>query len=274
MAVKVYKPVTPGQRASSVTDRSKLAKSPKKSLTSGRKNMAGRARGASISVRHKGGGVKKRLRAIDLRQTKDIPGVVETIEYDPYRTAFIALIKYADGDRRYVLAEERMKVGQEIRVGEKAPVKRGNRLPLGRIPGGADVFNIQYAPDSDSTFVRAAGSSASVAAHESKEAVQLKLPSGEVRRFRADCLATIGVAANREHENIRVGKAGRTRKMGIRPTVRGKAMNPVDHPHGGGEGGSPIGLPGPKSPSGLYTLGRKTRRGPRSTHVVRPRKGR
>lgn len=274
MAVKTYQPTTPGRRDMSVTDRSKLAKSPQKSLTSGRKRQAGRPRGASITVRHQGGGAKRRFRDIDFLQNQDLKGTVEAIEYDPYRTAFIALVKYENGSRFYILAEDTMTVGQEIRVGEKAPVKKGNRLPLGRVPGGADVFNIQFAPEAKSTLVRAAGSSASIAAHESKQFVQVKLPSGEVRRFRADCLATLGVAANREHENITIGKAGRSRLMGKRPTVRGKAMNPVDHPHGGGEGGSPIGLPGPKSPSGLYTLGRKTRRRQRSKHVVRPRRGR
>jgi large subunit ribosomal protein L2 len=272
MAVKQYKPVGNGQRGMSVTDRSKLAKKPLKSLTAGKKRQAGRPRGASITVRHQGGGAKRKLREIDFLQTKDVKGIVESVQYDPFRTAFIALIKYADGDRRYVLAEDTMTEGQEIRVGADAPVKRGNRLPLGKIPGGTAIFNIQLAPDARSTMVRAAGSSASIAAHETKDTVQVKLPSGEVRRIPSSCLATLGVAANRDHENITVGKAGRSRKMGKRPTVRGKAMNPVDHPHGGGEGGSPIGLPGPKSPSGLYTLGRKTRRRQVPKSVVRGRR--
>ena len=169
------------------------------------------------------------------------------------------MLVYADGRRSYVLAEAGMKPGQEIRSGADAPVRRGNRLPLRRIPGGSPVFNVQLTPGGRGTMVRAAGSAATMTGLESGMAL-LKLPSGEVRRVPADCLATYGQASNREHEAVTVGKAGRNRRRGIRPSVRGKAMNPVDHPHGGGEGGAPIGLPGPKTPSGLYTLGRKTRK--------------
>lgn len=271
MGIKVYKPTTNGRRGMTVIDRRGLAAEPHKALLKGRKNRAGRPQGASISMRHRGGGAKKHLRTVDFAQTKNVPAVVETIEYDPYRTAFIALLKYSDGDRRYILAEQTMKVGQKIEVGAKASVTRGNRLPLGRIPGGSAVFNIQLSPEGRGTLVRAAGSSASVAAHETAKIVQLKLPSGEVRRVPAECLATLGTASNRDHMNVNIGKAGVNRRRGIRPHVRGKAMNPVDHPHGGGEGGSPIGLKGPKTPSGLYTLGRKTRRRRLSKSIVRPR---
>ena len=271
--VRQYKATTNARRGASTVDTKDLAKGPRKSLVRGRKYTAGRTR-SGITARHRGGGAKRLLREVDFVQTKAVPAKVESIEYDPNRTAFIALLKYADGDRRYVLAEQTMRVGQEIRVGADVPIKKGNRLPLGKIPGGTAIYNIQLSPEGKGTLVRSAGSSATVAAHESKTLTQVKLPSGEVRRIPAGCLATLGSASNRDHENVTIGKAGRVRRKGRRPHVRGKAMNPVDHPHGGGEGGSPIGLPGPKTPSGLYTLGRKTRKRPRSKSVVRPRKGR
>lgn len=273
LKLKLYKPTTPGRRkASAITLPGNTG--PYKPLVKGRKSQAGRASSGTITVRHRGGGVKRKLRAVDFVQNREIPAKVERIEYDPNRTSHLALILYVDGRRSYVLAEEAMREGQEIRVGTDAPVKTGNRLPLGKIPGGSSVFNVQLTPGGRGTFVRAAGSAATMTGIESGSAL-LKLPSGEVRRVSADCLATIGQAANRRHADVRVGKAGRNRRRGIRPHVRGKAMNPVDHPHGGGEGGSPIGLPGPKTPSGLYTLGRKTRhksaQKARARNVVRSR---
>jgi large subunit ribosomal protein L2 len=255
--LKIYKPTTPGRRkASVITGTAKGA--PHKSLVKGAKSQAGRSSAGSITVRHRGGGVKKKLRTVDMVQDREIPATVERIEYDPNRTSHLALICYADGRRSYILAEETMREGQQVQSGAKAPVKTGNRMPMSRIPAGSSVYNIQLAPKGNGTFVRAAGASATLMGTESGYAL-LKLPSGEVRRVHEGCLATIGTAANRRHADVRIGKAGRNRLKGKRPHVRGKAMNPVDHPHGGGEGGSPIGLPGPKTPSGLYTLGRKTR---------------
>lgn len=255
--LKLYQPTTPGRRKASVITLDNKQGS-YKPLVKGKKSQAGRSSAGTITVRHRGGGVKRKLRTVDMVQDREIPAKVERVEYDPNRTAHLALILYVDGRRSYVLAEETMQVGQEIHVGAKAPVKIGNRLPLSKIPGGSSVFNIQLAPSGRGTFVRAAGSAATMTGTESGFAL-LKLPSGEVRRVPENCLATLGQAANRRHADVRVGKAGRNRLKGRRPHVRGKAMNPVDHPHGGGEGGSPIGLPGPKTPSGLYTLGRKTR---------------
>lgn len=255
--LKIYKPTTPGRRKSSVITGTAKG-GPYKPLVKGKKSQAGRSSAGTITVRHRGGGVKRKLRQVDLIQSREIPAKVERIEYDPNRTAHLALICYADGRRSYVLAEETMKIGQEIQVGKGAAVRTGNRLPLSKIPGGSSVFNIQLNATGRGTFVRAAGTAATMTGTESGFAL-VKLPSGEVRRVPEDCLATIGMAANRRHADVRIGKAGRSRLKGRRPHVRGKAMNPVDHPHGGGEGGSPIGLPGPKTPSGLYTLGRKTR---------------
>ena len=266
--LKLYQPTTPGRRKASVITLDNK-QGPHKPLVKGKKSQAGRSSAGTITVRHRGGGVKRKLRQVDMVQNREIPAKVERIEYDPNRTAHLALILYVDGRRSYILAEEKMKAGQEIRVGKDAPVKTGNRLPLSKIPGGSSVYNIQLSKDGRGTFVRAAGTAATMTGIESGFAL-LKLPSGEVRRIPQDCLATIGQTANRRHADVRIGKAGRNRLKGRRPHVRGKAMNPVDHPHGGGEGGSPIGLPGPKTPSGLYTLGRKTRH--KSANKARARK--
>ncbi len=265
--LKLYQPTTPGRRKASVI--TMPGKGPHKPLVKGRKSGSGRSSAGRITVRHRGGGVKRKSRDVDFVQDRPIPATVERIEYDPNRTSHLALILYVDGRRSYILAEETMKAGQEVRSGADAPVKLGNRLPLSKIPGGSSVFNIQLAPSGRGTFVRAAGGAATMTGTESGFAL-IKLPSGEVRRVRQDCLATLGQAANRRHADVRIGKAGRNRLKGRRPHVRGKAMNPVDHPHGGGEGGSPIGLPGPKTPSGLYTLGRKTRH--KSAQKARARK--
>lgn len=259
MAIKNFKPTTPGRRGSSAATLPRNIRGPHKPLVKGRKSQAGRSSAGRITVRRRGGGVKRKLREVDFVQDRTVPAKVEQIEYDPNRSAHIALLLYVDGRRSYILAEATMKAGQEIRSGADAPVKTGNRLPLSKIPGGSSVFNIQLNPTGRGTFVRAAGSTATMTGVETGQAL-IKLPSGEVRRVPANCLATIGRSANPEHELVTTGKAGRNRRRGIRPHVRGKAMNPVDHPHGGGEGGSPIGLPGPKTPSGLYTLGRKTRK--------------
>lgn len=258
MAVKSYRPTTPGRRGASVVRRPDLAE-PLKALRKGKALRAGRAHSGRITVRHRGGAVKRRIRDIDFAQNKEVPAVVEHLAHDPFRSAFIALLKYADGERRYVLAEEQQRTGAKVETGAKAAVRRGNRLPLGKIPAGTTIFNIQLYEGAESSLVRAAGSTATVVSQETR-LTQVRLPSGEVRRISSNCLATIGMVSNRERENITIGKAGRNRRLGIRPHVRGKAMNPADHPHGGGEGGSPIGLKGPKTPSGLYTLGRKTRR--------------
>ena len=271
--VRNYRPTTNARRGASMIDRRQLAESPKKSLTRGKASSGGRNNTGRISVRHKGGGVKKNLRTIDFIQDKAVPATVASLEYDPYRSAYIALLKYTDGDYRYVLAEGRLTVGQRVQAGAEAPVATGNRIPLRRVPGGSAIFNIQAAPGRAGTLVRAAGSSATVVAQEAGGYTQVKMPSGEVRRLPGASLATLGVVSNREHENVTIGSAGRNRRRGIRPTVRGKAMNPTDHPHGGGEGAQPIGLKGPKTPSGLYTLGRKTRRKNKQTRsVVRARR--
>lgn len=272
MPIKVYKPTTPGRRKSSVNFNKDLASSPFKPLTKGRPNAVGRGRAGRITVRHRGGGSKRLYRVVDFLQDKAVPASVEQLEYDPYRTGYLALLKYADGERRYILAEASMKAGQSIEFGTAAAIRPGNRLPVGSIPAGTSIHNIQLTPTGRSTLVRSAGSNGSVVSHERERgATQIKLPSGEVRRVVSVCLATIGTVSNPQHENVRIGKAGRSRHRGIRPYVRGKAMNPVDHPHGGGEGGAPIGLKGPKTPSGLYTLGRKTRRGARPKSVIRSR---
>lgn len=271
MAIRVYKPTTPGRRQSSVATLAKTRKLPKR-LAAGAAKRQGRDNRGRITVRRRGAGAKRQVRIVDLVQTKPVPATVESIHYDPNRTAHLALLKYADGDKRLVLAEHSMKKGQKVETGKDAPFRTGNRISLGRVPAGTQVFNIQSRPDGTGTFVRSAGSAATVTGQEKGDAL-VKLPSGEVRRIARDCLATVGQVSNRQHENVRIGKAGRSRHMGIRPKVRGKAMNPTDHPHGGGEGQQPIGLKGPKTPSGLYTLGRKTRRkgraARRSAKIVR-----
>jgi len=234
-------------------------KEPEKSLTFGRKRRMGRSKQGRITTRHKGGGNKKLFREIDFKQNKiDIPGKIIALEYDPNRSAFISLIQYHDGEKRYVLAIKNMKVGDAVITSENAPLTDGSRMPLAKIPVGFFIHNVEMQPGKGGQIVRSAGSSAKVMAHEGKY-TNVQMPSSEVRRILSSCMATIGVLSNPEHNLISYGKAGASRWRGIRPTVRGSAMNPVDHPHGGGEGAQPIGLPYPKTPWGKHALGKKTR---------------
>lgn len=261
MPVKRYKPTTPGRRISSVdTFEDVTTDKPHKKLTIKRKKFAGRTKG-KITVRHRGGGAKQRIRLVDFKREKfDIPATVATIEYDPGRGARIALLNYADGAKRYMLAPTGLKVGDKVVSSKKrAAVTPGNRYPLDQIPEGMHVYNIELQPGKGGQLARGAGSSVQIMAVEGSLAT-LKLPSGEIRQVSRLCMATIGQASNPDRRLIRWGKAGRTRHRGIKPTVRGKAMNPVDHPHGGGEGRNPIGLKRPKTPTGKPAMGVKTRR--------------
>lgn len=262
MAIKVYKPTTPGRRQTSIVASSDITKArPEKKLTARRKRKAGRNQTGRITVRHRGGGAKRRLRHLDFKRARfDDPAKVMAIEYDPNRSARIALIKYSDGSLSYILAPQGVKLGSSLLSSDKKiAVKSGNRMPLKFIPAGLDIYNIELNPGRGGVMVRSAGTSANLQAIEGKFA-QLKMPSGEIRLINKECLATLGTLSNPDHRLIRVGKAGRKRHMGIRPTVRGKAMNPVDHPHGGGEGRHPIGLKYPKTKWGKHALGVKTRR--------------
>lgn len=258
--MKLLKPTTPGQRQRTIADYSMLTnKEPEKSLTFGRKRRMGRSKQGRITTRHKGGGNKKLFRDIDFKQNKlNVPGTIIALEYDPNRSAFISLIQYHDGEKRYVLAVKNMKVGDAVITSENAPLTDGSRMPLAKIPVGFFIHNVEMQPGKGGQIVRSAGSSAKVMAHEGKYA-HVQMPSSEVRKILSSCMATIGVLSNPEHNLISYGKAGASRWRGIRPTVRGSAMNPVDHPHGGGEGAQPIGLPYPKTPWGKHALGKKTR---------------
>jgi large subunit ribosomal protein L2 len=262
MAIKVYKPTSPGRRGMTGIDyRAVLTKSkPEKKLTKSISRKFGRSRGR-ITVRHKGGGHKRKYRLVDFIRNKfGVPAKVSAIEYDPNRTSFIALLNYADGEKKYILAPEGLKIGSEIISGEKTPLQIGNRMQLKNIPVGTQVHDIELQPGQGGKIVRSAGSFATVMANEAGF-TNLKLPSGEIRMFRDLCLATIGQISNSEQGTIIIGKAGRSRWLGIRPTVRGSAMNPCDHPHGGGEGRAPIGLrKGPKTPWGKQARGVKTRK--------------
>ncbi|MEN1762161.1 50S ribosomal protein L2 [Anoxynatronum sibiricum] len=260
MAIKKYKPTSPARRHMSVSTFEELSKvEPEKSLLAPLKKSGGRNAQGKITVRHRGGGAMRKYRIIDFKRNKDgVPAKVATIEYDPNRSANIALLHYADGDKRYILAPNHLKVGDKVESGEGADIKVGNALPLKSIPVGTVVHNIEMKPGKGGQIARAAGNSAQLMAKEGKYAL-LRLPSGEIRYILIECRATIGQVGNLDHENISIGKAGRTRHMGIRPTVRGSAMNPNDHPHGGGEGRAPIGRPGPVTPWGKPALGYKTR---------------
>ncbi|HEY4489441.1 MAG TPA: 50S ribosomal protein L2 [Candidatus Paceibacterota bacterium] len=262
MYMKTYKPTSPSRRNMTTLPYKKLLSGdkPMKSLLSSKKRQAGRNNAGRITTRHQGGGHKRRLRDIDFKYNKkDIPAKIETIEYDPYRTGFIARALYADGERRYVLAPKDVKVGDTFMVGENVPVKPGNRVPLGRIPSGTFVYNIELKLGAGARLARSAGNYAEVIAHDAGYA-QLKLPSTEVRKVSDLCYASIGAVGNEESRLVKIGKAGRSRWMGIRPTVRGTAMNPVDHPHGGGEGRQGRGLRRAKSMWGKPTgKGQKTR---------------
>jgi large subunit ribosomal protein L2 len=275
--IKKFKPTTPGRRQMSVADFSILTKKkPEKSLTVRLKKNSGRNNTGRITCRHRGGGTARQYRLIDFKRVdkKNIPAKVTAVEYDPNRTPYILLVQYKDGDRRYHLAPEGVKVGDEIVTAEKAKIKPGNRMMLKSIPVGFEIFNIQIDPNKGGQMVRTAGSSAKLMAVEGKYA-QVQLPSKEIRLFHKECFATIGKLSNSEHGLIKVGKAGRKRHMGKRPQVRGKVMNPCDHPHGGGEGGCPIGLKHPKTPWGLPALGYKTRKKKKPTDkfIYRTRKG-
>ena len=261
MPVKEHKPTTPGRRTYTSLDKSELDdKDPERRLVVPRKQKAGRNRDGHVTVRHRGGGHKRRIRIVDFKRYKDnIPAKVAAIEYDPGRSANLALLHYADGEKRYILAPEGLQKGDTVISGEQAAARRGNALPLGRIPVGVVVHNVELNPGRGGQLARGAGSEAQIMAREGNY-VHLRLPSGEIRLVLTQCRATIGRVGNADHGNINYGKAGRNRWRGFRPTVRGSAMNPVDHPHGGGEGKAPIGHPSPLSPWGKKTLGKKTRR--------------
>ena len=261
MAIRVYKPTSPARRFMSVLSYEGLTKKePERSLTTDLRHKAGRNNSGKITVRHQGGGARRKYRIIDFRRNKDnIPAKVAAIEYDPNRTCFIALLNYADGEKRYILAPLDLKVGDVVMSGAESDIKPGNCLPIANIPLGTLIHNIELKPGRGGQMVRSAGTAAQLMAKEGAYA-QVRLPSGEVRKVLMNCRATIGTVGNTDHENVRIGKAGRKRHMGIRPTVRGVVMNPCDHPHGGGEGRSPVGMPAPMSPWGKPTQGVKTRK--------------
>lgn len=261
MAIKKYNPTSPGVRHMSVSTFEEITKKePEKSLVVTLKETGGRNSKGRITVRHRGGRVKRKYRIIDFKRDKDgVPAKVASIEYDPNRSANIALLHYVDGEKRYIIAPVGLKVGDIVESGEDVDIKVGNALPLSSIPVGSIIHNIELHPGKGGQLVRAAGNSAQLMAKEGKYA-QVRLPSGEVRMVLLSCKATIGQVGNVDHENISIGKAGRKRHMGFRPAVRGSAMNPVDHPHGGGEGKAPIGRPTPVTPWGKPTLGYKTRK--------------
>ena len=261
MAIKTYNPTTPGRRGMTVTDYTELSKvKPEKSLLAPKKKHAGRNSYGRITVRHQGGGNRQKYRIIDFKRAKqDMPATVQSLEYDPNRSSFIALVKYEDGEKAYIIAPHKLKVGDVIVNGAAADIKPGNTLPISSIPVGTFIYNIELHPGRGGQLVRSAGTMAQLMAKEGEYA-QVRLPSGEVRLISVRCIASIGQASNIDHENVNVGKAGRTRHRGVRPTVRGSVMNPNDHPHGGGEGKSPIGRPGPVTPWGKPALGYKTRK--------------
>ena len=277
MGIKTYRPYTPSRRQMTGSDFSEITKkTPEKSLLAPRSRQAGRNNQGKITVRHRGGGAKRKYRIIDFKRKKDgIPATVIGIEYDPNRTANIALICYADGEKAYILAPEGLKDGMKVMNGPEAEVRVGNCLPLSEIPVGTQIHNIELYPGKGGQLVRSAGNSAQLMAKEGKYAT-LRLPSGEMRMVPINCRASIGSVGNGDHNLIKVGKAGRKRHMGIRPTVRGSVMNPNDHPHGGGEGKTGIGRPGPSTPWGKPALGLKTRRNKKASDklIVRRRDGR
>ena len=261
MAIKTYKPTTAGRRTMTVTDYSGLSKvAPEKSLLEPMSKHSGRNSYGRITVRHRGGGNRKKYRVIDFKRDKnDMPATVLTLEYDPNRSAHIALVQYEDGEKRYILAPNGLKVGDVVVSGPNADIKPGNSLPLANIPVGTFIHNVELYPGKGAQLARAAGIIAQLMAKENGYAL-VRLPSGELRNVPQDCKATIGQVGNIDHENVSIGKAGRRRHMGWRPTVRGSVMNPCDHPHGGGEGKSPVGRPGPVTPWGKPAMGYKTRK--------------
>ncbi|HNW86465.1 MAG TPA: 50S ribosomal protein L2 [Candidatus Limiplasma sp.] len=261
MAIRVYKPTSPARRFMSVLTYEEITTSkPEKSLLEYKQKNAGRNKQGKITVRHQGGGNKIKYRVIDFKRNKlDIPAKVASIEYDPNRSAFIALLIYADGEKRYILAPNGLKVGDKVVSGATADIMPGNALPIENIPVGTLIHNVEIKPGRGGQMARSAGMSAQLMAKENGYGL-VRLPSGELRKVALNALATIGIVGNSDHENVRVGKAGRTRHMGIRPTVRGVVMNPCDHPHGGGEGKSPVGMPAPMTPWGKVAIGLKTRK--------------
>ena len=269
MALKVYRPTSPGRRGMTGPTFEEITKGkPEKSLLLPLKKKSGRNNQGRITVRHRGKGAKRKLRIIDFKRDKfGVPGRVAAIEYDPNRSAYIALIFYADGEKRYILAPLGLNVGDTIKSGDDAEIKPGNALPMKLIPTGTQIHNIEMEKGKGGQVVRSAGAAAQLMAKEGEYAL-VRLPSSELRRIRSDCLATVGQVGNIDHQNIKLGKAGRKRWMGWRPTVRGSAMNPRDHPHGGGEGRSPIGMPGPKTPWGKPALGYRTRRAKTSDKMI------
>ena len=273
MPVKKYKPVTPGTRGMTGYTFEEITKSkPERSLLVALRKSGGRNAHGRVTVRHRGGGHRRYVRFVDFKREKhNIPAKVAAIEYDPNRTARLALLHYADGEKRYILAPVDLKVGDTVMSGSGAEIRSGNALPIANIPVGTLIHNIEVKDGRGGQLVRSAGASAQLLAKEGDFA-QIRMPSGEVRLIRQTCYATIGQIGNLDHGNVKLGKAGRKRHLGIRPTVRGSAMTPRDHPHGGGEGRQPIGLPGPKSPWGKPTLGYKTRRNKKTDqYIVRRR---
>ena len=276
MAIKRFKPTTPSRRNMAVTDYSVLSKvKPERSLLEPMAKTAGRNNTGRITVRHHGGGNRTKYRVIDFKRNKlDVPATVMTLEYDPNRTAFIALIQYEDGEKSYIIAPDGLKVGYIVMNGPNADIKPGNALPLSAIPVGTVIHNIELYPGKGGQLVRSAGNFAQLIAKEGKYGL-VRLPSGELRNVPLNCYATIGQVSNVDHDNVKIGKAGKKRHMGWRPTVRGSVMNPVDHPHGGGEGKSPVGRPGPVTPWGKPALGYKTRNKHKASDkfIVRRRNG-
>ena len=277
MAIKTYKPYTPARRNMTVSAFEGVDKKakPERSLVETLKKHAGRNSYGHITVRHHGGGNKRKYRIIDFKRQKlDMPATVERLEYDPNRSAFIALIKYEDGELSYILAPNGLKAGDKVISSVNADIKPGNCLPIANIPVGTVIHNVELQPGHGAQLVRSAGTAAQLMAKEG-ELAQVRLPSGEVRYVRTNCTACIGQVGNLDHENVHIGKAGRKRHMGVRPTVRGSVMNPNDHPHGGGEGKSPIGRPGPVTPWGKPALGYKTRKTKNKSnkYIVRRRNG-
>mgnify|MGYP004460916805 CR=1 FL=1 len=274
MAIRNYKPTTPGRRKMSTLVNEEITKTtPEKSLTITVKKNGGRNNQGKITVRHQGGGAKRKYRIIDFKRNKlNVPGSVASIEYDPNRTANIALINYADGEKRYILAPKGLKVGDKIEAGEKTDIKVGNALPIMNIPVGTMIHNIELRPGKGGELARSAGSSAQILGREDKY-VMIRLSSGEQRKVLGTCMATIGEVGNEDASLVRVGKAGRNRHKGIRPTVRGSVMNPNDHPHGGGEGRAPVGRKSPMTPWGKPALGMKTRKKKQSDKFIVRRRG-
>jgi len=274
MAVKKYKPVTPGRRGMTGHTFEEITKStPESTLLVPQRKRGGRNLYGRITVRHRGGGHRRHLRIVDFKRDKrDIPARVAAIEYDPNRTARLALLHYADGEKRYIISPLNLKVDDVVMAGPTAEIRPGNSLPISNIPIGTMIHNIELKEGRGGQLVRSAGTSAQLMAKEG-EFAHVRLPSGEVRLIRQKCYATIGQVGNLDNSNIKLGKAGRKRHLGFRPSVRGSAMSPRDHPHGGGEGRSPIGLPGPKSPWGKPTLGKKTRRNKKTDQYIIRRRG-